>query len=75
MRYYDVAVKDQSFESVADLLSDDRRPRAREQRDTGGQLPWGLLFLASVLVGAVAYYVSRAVMLSRAAACDGRTRR
>lgn len=75
LRYYDVAVKDQTFESVADLLSEDSRPRAREQGDAGGQLPWGLLFLASLLVGAVAYFVSRAVMLSRAAACHGRKMR
>ncbi len=72
LRYYDVVVKDNSFESVADILSEDRRARARETRDTGGHLPLGLLLLASLLIGAVAYFVSRAVMLSRAEAGHGR---
>lgn len=69
VRYYDITVKDQGFSSVEDLLTDDSAPRAPQKGDAPGRTPWGLLLLASLLVGAVAFFVSRAVILARASEC------
>jgi len=75
LRYYDITVKQQGFETVADLVSTgEAEPAPTKAPDKTGT-PWEMLVLASLLMGAVAYFATRAVVLSRQAAKSKRRRR
>ena len=65
LRYYDITVKDRGFRTAEEALAVEAPGRSSDRADGAVRLPWVLLLLASLLIGAVAYFVTRMVMLSR----------
>jgi hypothetical protein len=68
LRVYDITVKQQGFETIADLISTGQAEPVRTNAPDTTGTPWELLVLASLLVGAVAYFATRAMVLAKQAA-------